>query len=86
VAAAFLVERYLPGVSQDEVLAGIDRVQRSLELASPITVRYLGCTFLPEEEAVICRFDAPSAEEVARVNRRANFAYDRIVIAEELLP
>jgi hypothetical protein len=87
VSAAFLVERYLPGAKPATVRAGVARVQQMLGTPSgeDLGIRYLGCTFLPDEETVLCRFEAPSPEALELLNRRARFRYDRIVAAEELL-
>jgi hypothetical protein len=46
----------------------------------------LSSTFLAEEETCLCRFEAPDRDAVAELNRRADFPFDRIVEAVDLLP
>jgi hypothetical protein len=70
---SYLVERYLPGLSEAELRSGLDRAQALChELsAEGIDVRYLGSIFLPVEEACFCRFESDGAETVVEVNQRA---------------
>jgi uncharacterized protein DUF4242 len=77
---SYLVERYLPGVSEAEVRAGVSRVRAACaELsAEGSAVRYAGSTFLPLEEACFCRFDSDRSETVAEANERAQFPFARI--------
>lgn len=77
---AYLVERYLPGLSEAEVRAGLARAAAACaELRSEGTeVRYLGSIFLPLEEACFCRFDGSRPEAVVEVNQRAQLAFARI--------
>jgi Protein of unknown function (DUF4242) len=81
--AQFLVERYLPGVSEEAL-------RRALKRLAPATrgtaVRYIGSTILVEDEACFCHFEAPSAAEVAEVNQRAEMPLDRIVPALQVVP
>jgi hypothetical protein len=42
--------------------------------------------FLGEEETCLCRFEAPDREAVAELNRQADFRFDRIVEAVDVLP
>jgi uncharacterized membrane protein len=77
---AYLVERYLPGLSEADVRSGVSRVQAACaELtAAGRGVRYIGSIFLPLEEACFCRFDGDRSETVAEVNERAQFAFARV--------
>jgi Nickel responsive protein SCO4226-like len=77
---AYLVERYLPGLSEAEVRAGLARADAACaELrAAGTEVRYLGSIFLPLEEACFCRFDGAHPEVVVDVNQRAELAFARI--------
>lgn len=46
-------------------------------------VRYIRCTFVPEEQRCVCLFEAPSAEAVQRVNDIAQVPFLRIQPASE---
>jgi len=75
----YLVERYLPGrdrVWLEEALARIPRRDAD--------VSYLGSLYLPSDESCFCRFTAPDAESVGRVNELAGVPFARIVAAIEL--
>lgn len=77
---SYLVERYLPGLSEADVRSGASRVQAAcLELsAAGREVRYMGSIFLPLEEACFCRFESDRSETVAQANERAEFAFARV--------
>jgi hypothetical protein len=77
---SYLVERYLPGLSETDVRAGLARVQAACaeQRAAGTDIRYLGSFLLPLEEACFCRFDGARAEAVAEVNERAQLAFARI--------
>ncbi len=79
----FLVERYLPGISVDELRAAAARASAATAAmaAEGARVRYLGSTFLPDEETCFCQFEAPSAEAVAQVNELAEIPFARIASA-----
>jgi hypothetical protein len=77
----FVVERYLPGLP-------IPVLERDLRRLTTVTagmrregteIRYLGSTIIPDDEACLSQFVAPSADVVAEANRRANVPFDRIV-------
>lgn len=80
---AYLVERYLPGLSEADITAALDRARATCaELTAGGTpIRYLGSTFLPDEEACLCRFDADRPETVVRANELAAFPFARITPA-----
>jgi hypothetical protein len=77
---SYLVERYLPGLSEADVRSAVSRVQAACaELsAAGRGVRYIGSIFLPLEEACFCRFDSDRSETVAEANERAEFAFARV--------
>lgn len=81
--ALYVVERYLPGVSEDELRGALERLP---EAVAGTAVRYIGSTILREDEACFCHFEAPSAAAVAEVNVRAGIAVDRIVAAKPFVP
>lgn len=81
--AFYVVERYLPGVSVDELRGALQRLP---DAAAGTTVRYISSTILTEDEACLCHFEAPSAAAVAEVNGRAGIIADRIVAAMPVVP
>jgi hypothetical protein len=85
---SYLVERYLPGLPEAAVRAGLDRAQAACAdlRAAGIEIRYLGSIFLPLEEACFCRFDGEHAEAVAEVNHRAELAFARITPGVAIAP
>jgi hypothetical protein len=85
---SYLVERYLPGLSEADVRAGIARAQTACaELcAAGVEIRHVGSIFLPLEEACFCRFDGERAEAVAEVNERAQLAFARITAGVAIAP
>ncbi len=85
---SYLVERYLPGLSEADVRRGLHRAQAACaELEEQgIAVRYLGSIFLPLEEACFCRFDSDDPQVVAEVNQRAGVPYARITAGRAIAP
>jgi Nickel responsive protein SCO4226-like len=77
---SYLVERYLPGLSETDVRAALERVQAACgELsAAGEAIRYLGSILLPTEEACFCRFDSDHPETVATANEQARLPFARI--------
>jgi hypothetical protein len=76
----YLVERYLPGLSEADVRTALGRAEAACaELrAAGTEIRYRGSIFLALEEACFCRFDSDRPEAVAEVNHRAQLAFARI--------
>ena len=78
----YVVERYLPGLVQGELLRSLQQLHAANEgPREGARVRYLGSTIVPGDEACFCEFDGPSAASVAEANRRAGLPFDRIVPA-----
>ena len=79
----YLVERYLPGITSEELAAARARLRLATAdlAAAGERVRYLGSTFVPQEESCFCQFDAASAAVVDRLCRRARVPYARIAEA-----
>lgn len=77
---AYLVERYLPGLSEADVRAAVRRGEVACaELrAAGTEIHYRGSIFMGLEEACFCRFDSDRVEAVTEVNQRAGFAFARI--------
>jgi hypothetical protein len=76
----YLVERYLPSQEVAEAAERVD-VATSQTASEGISVRYLGTTYVPDDETCFCEFEAPSREVVEQVNERANAPYTRILPA-----
>jgi len=83
----YVVERYLPGLSRSDLLRGLLRLEQASERTDRATeVRYLGSTIVLRDEACFCRFEGPSSDAVAEVNRQAGLPFDRIVPAVTVHP
>ena len=85
---SYLVERYLPGMSEADVRDGIARAQVACaELtAEGAEVRYLGSIFLALEEACFCRFDSDGPTTIAEANQRARLPFARITPGQAIAP
>jgi hypothetical protein len=83
----YVVERYLPGLNRSELLRGLLRLEQGSEEAEYRTeVRYLDSTIVLRDEACFCRFEGPSSDAVAEVNRQAGLPFHRIVPAVTVHP
>jgi Nickel responsive protein SCO4226-like len=83
----YVVERYLPGLNRSELLRGLLRLEQGSEKTEHRTeVRYLDSTIVLRDEACFCRFEGPSSDAVAEVNRQAGLPFDRIVAAVTVHP
>ena len=83
----YVVERYLPGLNRSELLRGLLRLEQGSEKAERGTeVRYLDSTIVLRDEACFCRFEGPSSDAVAELNRQAGLPFDRIVPAVTVHP
>ena len=82
----FVVERYLPGLHQSDLLLGLSRLEQTDTSDGEQTVRYLGSTIVLRDEACFCQFEGPSEEAVAEANGRAGLPFDRIVPAVKVNP
>lgn len=81
--SGYLVERYLPGLTSEEMLAALERAgAESARMAEAgIPVRYLGSILIAGEEACLCYFEGPSADSVAETNERAQAPFTRVTAA-----
>jgi hypothetical protein len=79
----FVVERYLPGLDQRQLVRMLGKLsQVTQELRTKGTdVRYPGSTIVPGDEACFCQFEGASEAAVAEANERAGVPFDRIVAA-----
>jgi hypothetical protein len=84
--AMYLVERYLPGLSSEEVALTARRAASSAAAlaADGVRIRYLGSTRLPADEACLCCFEAESAAVVLAANEQAGAPFVRIVEARRI--
>ncbi len=84
----YVVERNLPGITIDR-LAEVQRAvlgisQRFTEEGNP--VRYIRCTYIPEESRCMCLFEATNVDIVEQVNEEAHIPYTRVLEAIDIDP
>jgi hypothetical protein len=75
-----VAERFWPGTTRVAAADAIRRLRTCCERLSAdgVDVRWLGATFVPEDEALSCRFEgAPSA--VRAVHELAGQPFDRLL-------
>ena len=81
----FVVDRTVPGMTE-ELLAEQQRLlheaARRVSLAGQ-SVRYVRCTYIPDEDRCICLFEADNVAAVRRVNETAQVPFRRISAAVE---
>ena len=84
----YVVERYLPGLSQSDLLRRLSELEEATEglWTESAGVRYLGSTIVLKDEACYCQFEGPAQAAVAEANRRAGLSFDRIVPAVTVQP
>jgi hypothetical protein len=85
---SYLVERYLPGVSEAELRAALTRLGEACAqlCAEGHSVRYVGSMFLPEEETCFCRLDGDSPRTAAKANEIALLPFARITAGLAIAP
>ena len=81
----FIVDRTVPGMTK-ELLGEVQRLlheaaRRVSSAGQP--VRYLRCTYLPEEDRCLCLFEADTPAAVRRANETAQVPFHRISAAIE---
>ena len=81
--AKYLVERYLPKFTNDQLVAAATRAKTTTaEMSKEGTpIRYLRSFFIPGEDKCFCLFEGPSADVVRQANDRAELPYERVVEA-----
>ncbi len=79
----YLVERYWPGVTVEQLHAALRRGRRVMEqmTSEGTCVRDVSCTLIPSEEVVFTVYQGPSAAAVRELNERAGIPVSRIVEA-----
>jgi hypothetical protein len=80
----YMVERHLPGITNEQLTAAAKSAKTTTaEMSSEGTpVRYLRSTFVPREEKCFCLFEGESEEAVREANERAQIPFERIHEAE----
>jgi hypothetical protein len=80
---SYLVETYLPRGSASERAAREERARSVVkELAREGTrARFIGSTYVPEDEMCFYTFDAPSSRDAALLAQRAGLEAVRVVEA-----
>jgi len=78
--SAFVAERFWPGATETAAREAMELLRATCDrLASTgVTVRYLGGTFVLEDEALSCRFDG-TAQAVRTVHELAGLTFDRLL-------
>jgi Nickel responsive protein SCO4226-like len=84
----YLVERYLPGVTDGQLDEAGERLAAAAERLADdgVEVRYVGSTFVPEEESCFCRFESAGPDAVRRACEQAGVPFARIVETREFPP
>ncbi len=85
---AYLVERYLPGTSFEQVRAGAERLAAAADQIARRggAATYLGSLFVPADEAILDIILAPSADDVARIGEQAGTIAARVSEALLIAP
>jgi hypothetical protein len=78
---AYLVERYVPGITWAEVVDAAARTEREAVVlrSNGDALEWRSSWLIPGDEAVFCLFEATSAEVVREAHRRAGVAVSRVV-------
>jgi len=86
--AVYLVERDLPGIRIEQLIATQLAAIRTSERFNQtgIRVRYIRTTFVPADGRCICLFEAPDPATVRELNDAAGLPYSRVVEALDLTP
>lgn len=84
----YMVERSLKGIQMNDLAAAQKRAistgQEMTQAGTP--VRYIRSTFAPDSGRCMCLFEANDAEQVKRLNEKANIPFDSVVPALDLTP
>jgi hypothetical protein len=78
----FLIERYWPGVTLQEV----GRLNARLKDAGNADVSFIGSLLVPADELVLFEFRASSEQAVLDLSERARLRCDRIVSVTRVPP
>jgi hypothetical protein len=80
-----MVERLWPGATPETVRDVVGKLQTSCRqlAANGIPVRYLGATYIPDDESLSCRFDG-TAQAVRAAHELAGVLFDRLLVIHEM--
>jgi len=83
--SAFVAERFWPDADEMQARAAMELIRNACERLADagVPVRYLGGTFLIEDETLSCRFDG-TAQAVRAVHELAGLTYDRLLPSVEV--
>jgi muconolactone delta-isomerase len=84
--AIYIVERFLPGMSQEQV-AKIQQSEKDLSKASQAQggqLRHIRTIYVPGEVHYMSMFEAPDPESLRAANEEAELPFTRIIEAAEL--
>lgn len=83
----YLVERYWPGVTAEELLAARERERAVIARMSAegASIRVVSSTLIPADEVLLSIYEAPTATVVRRLNEQAAIPFDRIVEAAQVV-
>ena len=75
----YLVERYWPGVTPEQLLKALDRGRRVIKEmgAEGTRIQDISCTLIPAEEIVFSIYEGSSASAIREFNERANIPLSR---------
>jgi len=78
--AIYMVERHLPGISEEQLLAAAKSAKATTAQMRQegVDVTYLRSTFIPANEKLYCLFEGPSTEVVEQANRRAGLPFQEV--------
>ena len=82
----YVVERYLPGLSRSDLLRGLSATRAGERADRPHGGALPRLDHRAAGRSLFCRFEGPSSDAVAEVNRQAGLPFDRIVPAVTVHP
>jgi hypothetical protein len=84
----YLVDRDLPGIAIAQLVAAQRRVIEAIgrPTGAQPRIRYLRCTFVPDDSRVMCLFEAPEMRPVLEANENGRFPFLRVVEVIECPP
>ena len=86
--AGFLIERYPPEITIDQVRAGAEHLASAVELirGTGVAITYVGAVWVPDDDTIFYALVADSTETVYDAIRRAGTPVDRMTPAHFVPP
>ena len=86
--AGFLIERYPPETTIDQVRAGAEHLASAVELirGTGVAITYVGAVWVPDDDTIFYALVADSTETVYDAIRRAGTPVDRMTPAHFVTP